>query len=96
MFICSTFNARMIAARIKADGVQYPRPDYLLLFMIWSSPFVAFGLLLYGCTVYYHIHKRYWIVAILGTSDVIRSLFCDGDSHICASIRTCFLFFGFF
>ncbi|CAG8224399.1 unnamed protein product [Penicillium salamii] len=64
MFIFNMFNARVLAARMKADGVQQPRPEYRLLFMIWFSPFVAFGLFIYGWTAYYQIH---WIVPIIGT-----------------------------
>ena len=65
MFIFNMFNARVLAARMKADGVQQPRPEYRLLFMIWFSPFVAFGLFVYGWTAYYQVH---WIVPIIGTS----------------------------
>jgi uncharacterized membrane protein YczE len=64
MFIFNMFNARVLAARMKADGVQQARPEYRLLFMIWFSPFVACGLFLYGWTAYYQIH---WIVPIIGT-----------------------------
>ncbi|KAK9850068.1 putative MFS transporter [Penicillium brevicompactum] len=64
MLIFNMFNARVLASRMKADRVQQPRPEYRLLFMIWFSPFVAFGLLLYGWTSYYQIH---WIVPIVGT-----------------------------
>lgn len=32
--------------------------------MIWFSPFVGLGLILYGWTVYYQVH---WIVPIIGT-----------------------------
>lgn len=65
MFIFNMFNARVLAAGMKADGVQQPRPEYRLIFMIWFSPFVAFGLFLYGWSAYYQIH---WIVPIIGTS----------------------------
>lgn len=64
MLIFNMFNARVLASRMKADRVQQPRPEYRLLFMIWFSPFVAFGLFLYGWTAYYQIH---WIVPIVGT-----------------------------
>ncbi|KAJ5915839.1 MFS transporter [Penicillium verhagenii] len=64
MFIFNVFNARVLAARMKADGVQQTRPEYRLIFMVWFSPFVAFGLFLYGWTAYYQIH---WIVPIIGT-----------------------------
>lgn len=64
MLIFNIFNARVISARMKADGVQQLRPEYRLLFMIWFSPFVAFGLFLYGWTAFYKIH---WFVPILGT-----------------------------
>ena len=52
------------AARMKADGVDKPKPEYRLLLMIWLSPCVALGLFIYGWTVYYKVH---WIVPIVGT-----------------------------
>ncbi|KAB8230050.1 MFS transporter [Aspergillus alliaceus] len=64
MLIFNMLNGRVQAARMKADGVQLPRPEYRLLLMIWFSPCVAGGLFLYGWTAYYKIH---WIVPILGT-----------------------------
>ncbi|KAL2695256.1 hypothetical protein AAEP93_004009 [Penicillium crustosum] len=55
MVLFNLLNGHVKAARMKADGVQQPRPD----------PFVAGGLFLYGWTAYYKIH---WSVPILGTS----------------------------
>ncbi|OGE54732.1 hypothetical protein PENARI_c005G00818 [Penicillium arizonense] len=65
MVLFNLLNGRVQAARMKADGVQQPRPEYRLLLMIWFSPFVAGGLFLYGWTAYYKVH---WFVPILGTS----------------------------
>lgn len=57
-------NPRIQAARMKSDGVTTPKPEYRLVLMIWLSPCVAFGLFIYGWTVYYKVH---WIVPIIGT-----------------------------
>lgn len=65
MVIFNLLNGHVQAARMEADGVEQPRPEYRLLLMIWFSPFVAGGLFLYGWTAYYKVH---WIVPILGTS----------------------------
>ncbi|KAL8770434.1 MAG: hypothetical protein Q9209_003860 [Squamulea sp. 1 TL-2023] len=62
--IFGNLNPRIQAARMKADGVDQPKPEYRLLLMIWLSPCVALGLFLYGWTVYYKVH---WIVPIIGT-----------------------------
>jgi hypothetical protein len=64
MFVFSTQNDRIQRARMKADGVQRPRPEYRLVLMIWFSPFVGVGLFIYGWTAYYKVH---WIVPIIGT-----------------------------
>lgn len=64
MLLFNTLNGRVQAAQMKADAVQQPRPEYRLLLMIWFSPFVGLGLILYGWTVYYQVH---WIVPIIGT-----------------------------
>ena len=65
--VFGTLNPRIQAARIKADGVDKPRPEYRLLLMIWLSPCVGLGLFIYGWTAYYKVH---WIVPIIGTSFV--------------------------
>lgn len=62
--IFGSLNPRIQAARMKADGVDKPKPEYRLLLMIWLSPCVALGLFIYGWTAYY---KVYWIVPIIGT-----------------------------
>jgi hypothetical protein len=49
---------------MKASGLQQPRPGYRLLLMIWLSPCVAVGLLIYGWSAQYKVH---WIVPIVGT-----------------------------
>ena len=52
------------AARMKADGLDKPKPEHRLLLMMWLSPCVALGLFIYGSTAYYKVH---WIVPIIGT-----------------------------
>ncbi|GES61841.1 MFS general substrate transporter [Aspergillus terreus] len=64
MLLFNVLNGRVQAARMKADGVQQARPEYRLLPMIWFSPFVGLGLIIYGWTAYYRVH---WIVPIIGT-----------------------------
>ncbi|KAF7125723.1 hypothetical protein CNMCM5793_002016 [Aspergillus hiratsukae] len=64
MLLFNVLNGRVQAARMKADGVQQARPEYRLLLMIWFSPFVGLGLIIYGWTAYYKVH---WIVPITGT-----------------------------
>jgi multidrug resistance protein len=64
MILFTLLNGRVQAARMKADGVQQPRPEYRLLLMIIFSPCVGLGLFFYGWTDNYQIH---WIVPIIGT-----------------------------
>lgn len=64
VFMFAVLNPRIQAARMKADGVDQPRPEYRLLLMIWLSPFVAVGLFIYGWSAQYQVH---WIVPIVGT-----------------------------
>jgi hypothetical protein len=64
MFLFNVLNGQVQAARMKADGVQQARPEYRLLLMIWFSPLVGVGLIIYGWTAYYKVH---WIVPIIGT-----------------------------
>lgn len=62
--IFGNLNPRIQAARMKADRVDKPKPEYRLLLMIWLSPCVGLGLFIYGWTAYYKVH---WIVPIIGT-----------------------------
>ncbi|KAL4993430.1 major facilitator superfamily domain-containing protein [Aspergillus recurvatus] len=64
MLLFNILNGRVQAAQMKADGAQQARPEYRLLLMIWFSPFVGLGLIIYGWTAYYQVH---WIVPIIGT-----------------------------
>jgi MFS family permease len=48
----------------RMQAASQPRPENRLIPMIWFSPFVAFGLFVYGWTAYYKVH---WIVPIIGT-----------------------------
>ncbi|KAL8790924.1 MAG: hypothetical protein Q9213_000349 [Squamulea squamosa] len=61
----SYLNPRIQAARMKADGLDKPKPEYRLLPMIWLSPCVALGLFIYGWTVFYKVH---WMVPIIATA----------------------------
>ena len=62
--VFSNLNPRIQEARMKADGVDKPKPEYRLMLMIWLSPCVGLGLVIYGWTAYYKLH---WIVPIIGT-----------------------------
>ncbi|KAI1158395.1 fluconazole resistance protein 1 [Nemania serpens] len=64
LVINRTFGERVRAARMKADGTNHPRPEYRLILMICFSPFVSFGLFIYGWTAFNRVH---WIVPIIGT-----------------------------
>ncbi|KAJ9300976.1 hypothetical protein DTO271G3_2140 [Paecilomyces variotii] len=64
MMLFTLLNNRVQAARMKADGMQQPRPEHRLLLMIAFSPCVGLGLFLYGWTTNYRVH---WIVPIIGT-----------------------------
>ncbi|KAL3496827.1 major facilitator superfamily domain-containing protein [Aspergillus germanicus] len=48
----------------RMQAASPPRPENRLIPMIWFSPFVGFGLFVYGWTAYYKLH---WIVPIIGT-----------------------------
>ncbi|GAB1313401.1 hypothetical protein MFIFM68171_03611 [Madurella fahalii] len=61
--VFNNLNNRMMR-QAKAGGLPGPRPEQRLLPMIWFSPFVAVGLLIYGWTAEYKVH---WIVPIIGT-----------------------------
>lgn len=65
MVVFRTVGSRVQAARMEADGVDQPRPEYRLILMMWFSPFVGLGLFVYGWTVQYQVH---WIVPIIGTA----------------------------
>jgi hypothetical protein len=62
--IFNQLNKRMIA-RATAQGLPALSPESRLLPMIWFSPSVTAGLLLYGWTVEYRVH---WFVPIIGTA----------------------------
>lgn len=67
MLIFKVLNMRVQETCMKRDGVKQPRPEYRLVLMIFFSPFVGVGLLLYGWTIFYKVH---WIVPIIGTGFV--------------------------
>ena len=62
--IFGSLNPQIQAMRMKANGVDKPKPEHRLLLMIWLSPCVVLGLFIYGWTAYYKVH---WIVPIIGT-----------------------------
>lgn len=79
--IFTFFNPRIQAACMKRDRVSIIKPEYRLVMMIWFSPCIPIGLLIYGWTTYYKVH---WFVPILGTVFVgygaffvLVSLLCD-------------------
>jgi hypothetical protein len=55
---------KIVKKRMAADNTTVPKPEYRLLLMIWFSPIIAGGLLIFGWTAQNHIH---WIVPIIGT-----------------------------
>lgn len=61
--IFNKLNQRMMV-QAKEHGLPGPHPEQRLLPMIWFSPSVAVGLLIYGWTTEYRVH---WIVPIIGT-----------------------------
>lgn len=65
--VFAKMNPLIQAARMKADGVSIPKPEYRLLLMVWLSPCVPIGLFIYGWTTNY---KADWIVPIIGSSIV--------------------------
>lgn len=65
MVVFRTLGNKVLAARMKADGVDRPRPEHRLVLMIWFSPFVGLGLFVYGWTAHYQVH---WIVPLIGTA----------------------------
>jgi len=64
VFLFGYLNPRIQANRLKADGVDVPRPEYRLILMIFISPLIAVGLIIYGWSAQYKVH---WIVPIIGT-----------------------------
>lgn len=65
MLVFRTFGNDVQQWRMKAEGAQAAKPEHRLIMMIMFSPFVSFGLFMYGWTAFYHVH---WIVPIIGTS----------------------------
>lgn len=64
VFLFGYLNPRIQANRMKADTVDVPRPEYRLVLMIFISPLIAVGLIIYGWSAQYKVH---WIVPIIGT-----------------------------
>ncbi|KAK4233443.1 major facilitator superfamily domain-containing protein [Achaetomium macrosporum] len=62
--IFNSLNKRMMA-QAASEGRPAPPLEQRLLPMIWFSPSVAVGLLIYGWTVEYKVH---WFVPIVGTT----------------------------
>ncbi|CAG8885946.1 unnamed protein product [Penicillium egyptiacum] len=55
---------RILKAKMAADNVQGPKPEYRLVLMMWFPPVIGLGLFIYGWTAYYQVH---WMVPIFGT-----------------------------
>ncbi|KAK7753328.1 hypothetical protein SLS62_004618 [Diatrype stigma] len=64
LVVFGALDNRVLQQRMKADGVTHPRPEYRLILMIWFSPVIGVGLLIYGWTAYYNTH---WIAPLIGT-----------------------------
>ncbi|KAF3480936.1 uncharacterized protein GIQ15_06283 [Arthroderma uncinatum] len=72
LFIFGVLSDRLLKARMAADGVTEPKPEYRLILMMWFPPALPVGLFIYGWTVYYKVH---WILPILATSLVGFGIF---------------------
>lgn len=55
---------RIMKARMAADNVQVPKPEYRLILMMWFPPVIGPGMFIYGWTAYYQMH---WMAPIVGT-----------------------------
>ncbi|KAJ5216403.1 uncharacterized protein N7498_002810 [Penicillium cinerascens] len=64
LFTFGILSDQILKAKMAADNVQEPKPEYRLILMMWFPPVIGLGLFIYGWTAYYQVH---WIVPILGT-----------------------------
>ncbi|OKL61513.1 hypothetical protein UA08_03102 [Talaromyces atroroseus] len=64
LFIFGILSDRLMKAKMAADRVKVPKPEYRLVLMMWFPPVIGPGLFMYGWSAYYKVQ---WIVPILGT-----------------------------
>lgn len=64
LFVFGILSDRILKARMKADQVAEPKPEYRLIVMMWFPPAIPVGLFIYGWTAYYQVH---WMVPVLGS-----------------------------
>lgn len=64
LVVFGALSDKILKARMAADQVTVPKPEYRLILMIWFAPVIPVGLFIYGWTAYYKVH---WIVPIIGT-----------------------------
>ncbi|KGO66980.1 Major facilitator superfamily domain, general substrate transporter [Penicillium italicum] len=65
LVIFGIMSDRILKAKMAADNVQKPKPEYRLVLMMCFPPVIGLGLFIYGWTAY---HKVHWVVPIIGTS----------------------------
>lgn len=58
---------RILKAKMAADNVKEPKPEYRLVLMMWFPPVIGLGFFIYGWTAYYQVH---WMVPSFGASIV--------------------------
>ncbi|KAJ5436952.1 hypothetical protein N7445_007837 [Penicillium cf. griseofulvum] len=64
LFAFGILSDRLLKAKMAAENVQEPKPEYRLVMMMWFPPVIGPGLFIYGWTAYHQVH---WIVPIIGT-----------------------------
>ncbi|KAE8132031.1 major facilitator superfamily domain-containing protein [Aspergillus pseudotamarii] len=64
LFTFGILSDRILKAKMAAENVQEPKPEYRLVLMMWFPPVIGPGLFIYGWTAYYQVH---WMVPIVGT-----------------------------
>lgn len=64
LVVFGVLSDKILKARMTADNLTCPKPEYRLVLMIWFAPIVPVGLFIYGWTAYYKVH---WFVPIFGT-----------------------------
>lgn len=64
LFVFGALSDRILKAKMAADNLTQPKPEYRLILMIWFAPIIPVGLFIYGWTAYYKVH---WFIPIFGT-----------------------------
>lgn len=64
LFTFGILSDRILKAKMAANNVQEPKPEYRLVLMMWFPPVIGPGLFIYGWAAYYQVH---WMVPIFGT-----------------------------